>query len=532
MINNFKWLLLVSLSLSIACSDDDSDSTGEVPVSPGSADFSKYIALGDSFAAGYSNNALFKKGQENAYTTILAQQFQLVGGGTFTVPYMNDNIGGLLFGGTPNPSFGPRIYLQGFLNSSTPIVVPVAGTPTTEVFSHLTGPFNNLGVPGAKSFHLLTPGYGNPGGLATNPPTSNPYFVRFASAPGTSIIADAVAQSPTFFSLWIGGNDVLSYASSGGAGTNQTGNPNPATYGTNDITDPMVFESAYNNLVNALTANGAKGVVANLPYINTLPYFTTVPYNPVPALPPASAAQLNQIFSVINQIAGANAQRFSVLTADDGNPATVEATNPLLIVDETLPNLAAPITTALTPVFGAQTAGFVGNLYGRARHAKKVVPTPLNPNAVRFVDYVLLPTRALIGTTQAGVPPPFNTVGVTYPLQDGAVLTNAEAKDVEDATDAYNATIANVAAAKGLAFVDTKAIMTQLLNGGIRFGNHHMTASYITGGTFSLDGIHPSARGYAYIANEFLKAIGVAYGSSIPAVSPGNYQIQYPQTLN
>lgn len=529
MIKNFKWLLLVSLSLSIACSDDDSDSTGgEVPVSPGSADFSKYIALGDSFAAGYSDNALFKKGQENGYTNILGQQFQLVGGGAFAVPYMNDNIGGLLFGGTPNPSFGPRIYLRGFLNASTPNVQPVTGPPTTEVFSHLTGPFNNLGVPGAKSFHLLTPGYGNPGGLATTPPTANPYFVRFASAPGTSIIADAVAQSPTFFSLWIGGNDVLSYASSGGVGVNQTGNPNPATYGTNDITDPAVFENAYNNLVNALTANGAKGVVANLPYINTLPYFTTVPYNPVPALPPANAAQLNQIFGAINQIAAAGSMpaRFSVLTADDGNPATVEATNPLLIIDETLPNLAAPITTALTPVLGATTAGFVGNLYGRARHSKKVTsPTP-------FVDYILLPTRALIGTTQAGVPAPFNTVGVTYPLQDGAVLTNAEVGDIKTATDAYNTTIQNVATAKGLAFVDTKAIMTQLLNGGIRFGNYHMTASYITGGTFSLDGIHPSARGYAYIANEFLKAIGVAYGSSIPAVSPGNYQIQYPQTLN
>lgn len=528
MIKNFKWLLIASLSLSIACSDDDSDSTGEVPVSPGSADFSKYIALGDSFAAGYSDNALFKKGQENGYTNILSQQFQLVGGGAFAVPYMNDNVGGLLFGGAPNPSFGPRIYLQGFLNATTPIVVPVTGPPTTEVFAHLTGPFNNLGLPGAKSYHLLIPGYGNPGGLATTPPTSNPYFVRFASTPGTSVIADAVAQSPTFFSLWIGGNDVLSYASSGGVGVNQTGNPNPATYGSNDITDPAVFENAYNSLVNALTANGAKGVVANLPYINTLPYFTTVPYNPVPALPPANAAQLNQIFGAINQIAAAGNMpaRFSVLTADDGNPATVEATNPLLIIDETLPNLATPIASALTPVLGATTAGFVGNLYGRARHSKKVTtPTP-------FVDYILLPTRALIGTTQAGVPAPFNTVGVTYPLQDGAVLTNAEVADIKTATDAYNATIANVASAKGLALVDTKAIMAQLLNGGIRFGNYHMTASYITGGTFSLDGIHPSARGYAYIANQFLKAIGATYGSSIPEVNPGNYQIQYPQTLN
>ncbi len=77
MIKNFKWLLFASLSLSIACSDDDSEST-EIPVSPGSADFSKYVALGDSFAAGYIDNALFKMGQENSYPSFLAQQFALV----------------------------------------------------------------------------------------------------------------------------------------------------------------------------------------------------------------------------------------------------------------------------------------------------------------------------------------------------------------------------------------------------------------------------------------------------------------------
>lgn len=530
MIKNFKWLLFASLSISFAaCSEDDTEDTAEnVPVSAGTADFSKYVALGDSFAAGYSDNALFKKGQENSYPSILAEQFALAGGGTFTVPYMNDNIGGLLFGGNVNPAFGPRIHLQGFANATTPIVLPVTGPPTTEVFSHLTGTFNNLGIPGAKSFHLITPGYGNPAGLATTPPASNPYFVRFASSPSTTVLADAVAQNPTFFSLWIGGNDVLSYASSGGAGTNQTGNPNPASYGANDITDPAVFESAYNALINALTANGAKGVVANLPYINTLPYFTTVPYNPVPALPPANAAQLNQIFGAINQIAAAGnlPSRFSTLTADDGNAATVEATNPLLIFDETLPNLAAPITSALTPVVGPATAGFLGNLYGRARHSKKVT------GATPFIDYILLPTRGLIGTTQAGAPSPFNTLGVTYPLQDGAVLTHAEVLDVENATNAYNITIKNVADAKGLAFVDTKAIMSKLLNGGIRFGNSHMTASYITGGTFSLDGIHPSARGYAYIASEFIKSISATYGSSFPAINPGNYQIQYPKNLD
>ena len=503
MIKNFKWLLFASLSLSIACSDDDSEST-EIPVSPGSADFSKYVALGDSFAAGYSDNALFKRGQENSYPSFLAQQFALVGGGDFSVPYMVDNVGGFSLGGNQVPQFPTRLYFNGVGP------VNVSGVSGTAITDQLTGTYNNMGIPGSKSFHLTIAGYG----------AANPYFGRFDSSPAASVIGDAVAQNPTFFSLWIGGNDVLSYAISGGVGVNRTGNMDPSTYGSNDITDPTVFDNVYNGLVTALTANGAKGVVANLPYINTLPYFTTVPYNPVP-LDAATANQLNtQLLGPVKQILTALGQGDRLTTLAAGT------SNPLLIKDESLVDYSAQITGALIGAgVPAPQAGLMGSLYGQARHAKKLANGS-------FVDYVLLPTRTIIGTPQAGVPAPFNTIGVTYPLQDGSVLTNAEVGEVRVATDAYNITIQNAANAKGLALVDTKAIMSQLLNGGIRFGNHHLTATYVTGGAFSLDGIHPSARGYAFIANEFLKSISATYGSSMPAINIGNYPIQYPQSLN
>ncbi|RRJ93935.1 SGNH/GDSL hydrolase family protein [Flavobacterium macacae] len=516
MIKNFKWLLFASLSIAlVGCSDDDTeDGVGEVPISAGTADFSKYVALGDSFAAGFSDNALFKKGQENGYPNLLAQQFMLVGGGEFTLPLMNDNVGGLLFGGNPNPSFGPRVYLQGFLNPTTPIIVPIPESSTTDVFQHLTGTFSNLGVPGAKSFHLIAPGYGNPAGLATSPASANPYFVRMASSVSTSVLADALAQNPTFFSLWIGGNDVLGYATNGGVPTSQ----DPIS--GNDITPPATFEFAYNQLITQLTAGGRKGVVANLPYINTLPFFTTVPYNPVP-LDEATATQLNtQLLGPVKQILTAlgEGDRIATLTAGSANP--------LLIRDESLVNYATQITGALMAGGVSQAqAGLMGSLYGQARHTKKLANGS-------FTDFVLLTSRAVIGTPQAGVPAPFNTVGVTYPMEDKRILTGTEVAEIKVATDAYNVTIKNAADANGLALVDTYGIMNQLLNGGVRYGNIHISASFITGGAFSLDGIHPSPRGYAYIANKFLEAIEEAYGSSIPELNIGNYTVQYGQTIN
>ena len=510
MIKNLKWLLLVSLTF-VACNDDEetvviSNSSDGLPLTAGTANFSKYVSLGNSLTAGFADNALFIQGQKDSYTNILSEQFKLVGGGDFKIPFMSDNVGGLLLGG--NIIQGTRLYFNGTAPT------PVTGPPTTDVSTVLTGGFNNMGVPGAKSFHLLSNTYGNPAGIGTY---ANPYFVRFASATSATIVGDAVTQNPTFFSLWIGNNDVLSYATSGGTGTNQLGNLNPATYGGNDITDPNVFASVYNTIVTNMTAGGAKGVLANIPYVTSVPFFTTVPTNPIP-LDAATAAQLNGgLLGPVDAILTALGQpdRLVALTAS--------STNPLLIKDESLVNYSAQITGALIAnnVPAAQ-AGLMGNLYGQARHAS---------NATASKDYILLNARGVIGTTQAGVPAPFNKVGVTFPMADGTTLTASETAEVKTATDAYNTSIQAIATSKGLAFVNANAVLNQVANGGVSGNGYNVTSVYVTGGGFSLDGVHPSPRGYGLIANKFLEAINLTYGSNFKGVSFANYRILYPASL-
>ena len=491
MIKNFKWLLLVSLSF-VACTNNDNTTPAVVPVSAGTATFTNYVALGDSFAAGYSDGALFKKGQDGSYTNILSQQFALAGGGAFKIPYTSDNIGGLLLGG--NVIADKRLYFDG----SGPASVP--GTPTTEVTNHLTGPFNNLGVPGAKSYHLVAPGYGNVAGVASG--LANPYFARFASSSTTTVLADAIAQSPTFFSLWIGGNDVLGYATSGGVGVNQTGNLNPATYGGNDITDPNVFASVFSGLVTSLTANGAKGVVANLPYVTALPYFTTVPYNPIP-LDAATITLLMDNTSGYGKYNGGIQYALAnhLISADEAAARTISfhpgKDNAVVIEDSYLTNLS----------------GYGIPSYRQATSA----------------DLIVLPAMSFIGTTVGGNPLYVN--GVSVPLADKWVLSKDEIAEVKVATDAYNVTIKSVADAKGLAFVDTKTIMDQLSTTGITSNYFTLNSTYVTGGAFSLDGVHPSPRGYAFIANAFSAAINATYSSTLPMVDLGNYAILYPAVI-
>lgn len=247
--------------------------------SSGEADFSTYVALGNSLTAGFQDGALYREGQINSYPAILADQFELVGGNSaFKQPLMPEG----LSLGSPRPNsqgqfetpqrrvLAPAQDCLGVTSLSPTEAGAPGAYPTAFLGSAPTeqGPYNNLGVPGAKSFHLLAPGYGNPAGLATG--TANPFYARFATSTSSSVLGDALAQNPTFFTLWIGNNDVLGYALAGGVPM-----PGEREYPT----DKNAFTAYINALLSQLTANGAEGAVGNIPDITKVPFFTTVPYN-------------------------------------------------------------------------------------------------------------------------------------------------------------------------------------------------------------------------------------------------------------
>jgi hypothetical protein len=501
MYKNLKYLFISSLVFA-ACSEDIKETDNvEEPLTAGSANFSKYVAVGNSLTAGFSDGALFIKGQENAYPNMMAKEFAKVGGGAFKTPFMADNLGGFQSGGAQVSALPTRL----FFNGSGPQNVPGLSATVLGQSIAAAGPYQNLGIPGAKSFHLAFNGYG----------ALNPYYGRIATSASANVAQDAVAQNPTFFSLWIGNNDVLSFATSGGVGINQLGNTNPATYGNNDITDPTAFAGVYNQLINAMTANGAKGIVANIPSVTAVPYFTTVPHNPVP-LDAANAGALN---------AGLIGPLDAILTAlgqpDRLRPLTVAANNPLLIVDEGLTNLGAQIAAAATASGNPQLmalAPFLGGFYGQARHA--------NPT-----DLVCLPTRGVIGQPAGSPVPSLNAFGVSFPLQDQHVLVPVEQAMVATATAAFNVSIKAAADSKGLAFLDANAIMNQISTTGVIHQGFRFTGAYVFGNSFSLDGVHLSPRANGFVANLMLEAINAKYGSNFKPIRITNLPALYALNL-
>ncbi|MNK07071.1 hypothetical protein D3C87_249800 [compost metagenome] len=476
-----------------ACEPEFDNEVTNGSYSAGEADFSSYVAIGNSLTSGYMDGTVSRTNQAYSFPNTLAQQFALVGGGTFEQPsYADDvnNTGGFLLGGVQISS--TRLVLN--VGKAVPGPEPISKPATMNLENLQAKAYNNMGVPGAKSFHVLAPGYGNIAGVATG--QANPYFVRHATSPSATVLGDAMTKNPTFFTNWIGNMDVLAYATSGGAGVDRLGNLNPATYGPNDITDPNVFASAYSTIINTLTSNGAKGVVATIPNVTSIPYFTTVPYNPVP-LDAATAGALNQGFAQYN--GGVQlAKNGGLITADEAAKRTIVfhagAGNAVTIEDESLTDLSG----LGLPSYRQATAN----------------------------DLLVLTASSFIGTTVGGNPQQIN--GVSVPLGDQWVLVPSEISAIATATETFNATIKSIAASKGLAVADMNAIMQQLVSGLRTDDGQIYTANYFSVASlstvlFSLDGIHPNARGYAVVANEVIKVINSHYKAKLPMVVAGNY---------
>ena len=241
----------------------------------GNIDVSNYVALGSSMTAGYSNGALYYDAQQNSYANILAEQFKLIGGGEFKIPNVSQSSIGMGNANNAPSILGNRTDCQGVV-SLGPVKIATQGDASvfTNIYSS-QGSFNNMAVPDAKVIDMEVNGY------------ANPFYQRMSSSASSSILSDAIAKNPTFFSVNLGLQDVLKYTLKGGASDSIT--PIAGTIGVG-------FEASINNVIDKLMANGAKGVVTNIPSIKTMAYFNTIAWNAL-KLDAATATNLSNFYA-------------------------------------------------------------------------------------------------------------------------------------------------------------------------------------------------------------------------------------------
>jgi len=437
--------LFVLLALITSCKDYNS--LDIKPVDSGSADFSSYVAVGNSLTAGYQNGALYKSAQQYSFPKLIARQIGI--SDQFSQPLISD------------PGIGGRIELTN--------LDPVETTQNSSQGNPINQsdkPFTNLGIPGAVLVDYLNPQ--NSGHLkerATDPnnPAFNPFYgivmEQSELAKSAPNIHDQVAkQNPTFITFWLGNNDVLNFVTSGGEGQQPT--------------SPSNFDQLYQGSVQALASTGASVIVYNIPDVTTIPFVFYL------------RTELQQQGAIVFN---SDTQSYQLVTPQGNFDIYIQTDN--------------------------------GN------------------RVMRQYDFPLLSASSYFAQIQAGqTPPPIDANGDGTPesvIPDQLVLDgpaggpqgSSELEQAAGTVAQYNNSIQSAANAAGFTLVDINGIFSQIFSdfqssqGQQGYNANGLTLRPVPGELFSFDGIHPTNRGEAVLANETIKAMNQSFGSNVPMIN-------------
>ncbi len=430
-------LVVLGALVGHGCTEDENPAAATTPttIDTGSADFTRYVALGDNLAAGFQSNALSQRDQVYSFPNLIAQQV----GATFEQPLMK------------NPGIGNRLRL---VSLTGPVIVSEQGVnpldPASNLNAALTRPYNNLSIPGSIIYDMSdTTDF-----VTKSTQRANPFFAQIlrSAALGRTIVAQAKALSPTFITLWIGTNDVLAYATSGGTSGTNAGLADPPR---TKPTEALLFDTWYRALLGELKATGAGVVVANIPELTSMPFFLTVPSQGLVLTRQGQVDSLNAGYASFG------------------------------------------ITFSLGP------NGFV---------AISASGLPKKLTASEFVLFSV-PQDSL---RLAGW-------GSRVPIPNKYVLDAGEIAIAQQAIASFNASIDSLAANRNIGVVDIRGILASIRQSGLYIsGLGTFSSAFITGGFFSYDGVNPSSRGHAIIANEWIRKINARFAASIPSVPVGS----------
>ena len=425
-----QYILLPSVLLTFGCTKTQFD---EYETDNGSANFSKFISLGDSYTQGLQDGGLHNEQnqQSNSYPAIIAGQMNTsfvqplvtgAGSGYFHLEFINGEI---------------EVIKAYDYQSTANDPNAIGYDPSFLTWANTSIKYNNLAVGGLNvrnivditpAEHIYFAGGSTPASLSWNAQPGEPItpYGRFldwgSSGNEKDYVVHIKESNATFFTNWLGINDALSWAKEGGDDLS----------GAGIQTSASEFRNNYDSVLTIFNELGAQGVCATIPDLLEFPYFTTV--------------------------------TLDVLGKDvwikEGLDTTIirKATNSDLI-----------LLTAISELENGK------------------------------------------GDFQSN------------PLPHQVVLDVNEVNMVNNHINSLNAEIRASASAHNYTVVDMNSYMKDLTS-GMTFDGVDFNTKFIEGGAFSLDGLHPNTKGYAIVANEFIRIINQTYGSSLRTVSVANYK--------
>ncbi len=472
----FSGLLALLLAFALGgCTIDPADHPTGLNAPQGEEVFGKYVALGNSLTAGYEDGGLVgftslgvPTGQYYSYPRLIAGQLGLdnsIGDSEFSEPYIAWPGVGSSTPDNPANAAG-SMYFDASTGGLAWEETSLLEVPALLLAATVPTPYHNLGVPGARLWEVLntydsTTSYGAPFG------SPNPFFdfINRASFFGNETFHATVSDL-------LGAPKDITYETASMARQAIAKGPSLATVwiGNNDVLGG---------------AMGGSPVIGDDPLaggnITTFDTFQT------------------QYSEMMQLLAGGMVQStgFAPLILVANIPSI---TSIPYFMDETTFLATLPVELG-----GSWPAGYA-------------------EDNVQLFTFPLLSWMATADPLTDAIPS-------TYTLTEDEVTT------VGTAVAGFNAVIAGVAAsitASGFAqveVVDMNALMAEIAAGTSEYGSTaavhflFLLPQYLgdiqaaaDATLFSLDGVHPNNKGYAVVANEFIRVINDALGTSVASV--------------
>lgn len=515
----YKFGLAVALLVLQGCEYEFQDPNAVQPASvdPQNLDLDSYVAFGGSFTAGFMDNALYSEGQRSAYPMLIAEAFRAVEPDLeFNFPDVNDEIGydttivvnqtqtyhlgrlkfdepgnvasikGSAFDFIFDPGFDPGRegcpHVPRALFSQSP-------TRPQDYFAPYSGPqIHNYALPNVSLVQQFNPGLGDP--LDRN---FNQYYNRIKNDQFPTVISDALNVDFTFFTMWFGLTEITSYALDGGEGF---------------LTSSADFRVRLRAVLgDVLRSKSAAGMIATVPDILDFPFFTSTTQSSGVMDPFQLTAQKAQELNEAYWLQGY--PRVEYFKAGLNHYLIETKTGALRQFD--------PANEYVTVDFA-----FVQDQLGTGERIA------CDNQTTEGIGLGIIHENELVEVE------PGLSVPKAFPIPGNLVLDASEVRDMTQRIDQFNTEIRDalltviadpndpsVAAITRVGLVDMHRAFKDFRRDGAIFDDNGFAIMYFDdgiAGVFSTDGLHPTPKGQAWIANHFIEAMNNRFNTNFEAV--------------
>ncbi len=198
--------------------------------------FDRYVSVGNSITAGFQSGGINDSTQLQSYAVLLSRQMAT----PFFVPLMNK-------AGCPPP------IISVFSNPPIRVGPPPPNGCALRETQPVPPPYlNNVAVPGAYAYSILD---------NFNTPLAHPNALTTFFLGGYTQMGMLKKVDPTFVTVWIGNNDVLTAATAGGD--------------TTLITDTLAFKASYRTMLDGIATTSVRGgVLIGVANVTLIPFFS------------------------------------------------------------------------------------------------------------------------------------------------------------------------------------------------------------------------------------------------------------------